>query len=147
MMTSFFKTSVVELKAVKKSSHLHTIDHGYGTNIITSLWERKNTGIFCCQSGESDRALMQQSRTQKVRTLKEMEVSTTTTNTSITNGLGILQFLPGKDLFYNWWNWVPSQRYGSFLISLLNRRIHERDHPAFHANLRNGFNLPPLQFE
>ena len=97
MMTSFFKTSVVELKAVKKSSHLHTNDHGYGTNIITSLWKRKNTGIFCCQSGESDRAVMQQSRTQKVRTLNEMEVSTT--NTSITNGLGILQFLPGKTYF------------------------------------------------
>ncbi|RVW92320.1 Fatty acyl-CoA reductase 2-like [Vitis vinifera] len=49
---------------------------------------------------ESDRALMQQSRTQKVRALKEMEVSTAaTTNTSITNGLGILQFLPGKTYF------------------------------------------------
>lgn len=99
-MISFFKTSVIELKAVKKSSHLHTNDHGYGTNIITSFWKRKNTGIFCCQSGESDRASMQQSRTQKFRALKEMEVSTTTTtNTSITNGLGILQFLPGKTYF------------------------------------------------
>ncbi|XP_034686707.1 fatty acyl-CoA reductase 2-like [Vitis riparia] len=99
-MTSFFKTSVIELKAVQKSSHVHRNDHGYGTNISTSLWKRKHTGIFCCQSGESDRALMQQSKTQKVRALKEMAVSTTTTpNTSITNGLGILQFLAGKTYF------------------------------------------------
>ncbi|KAL6344407.1 hypothetical protein AAG906_039663 [Vitis piasezkii] len=37
----------------------------------------------------------------KVKALKEMEVSTAaaTTNTSITNGLGILQFLPGKTCF------------------------------------------------
>ena len=98
-MRCLLKTSVIELKAVQKSSHVQRNKHAYGTK----LWKRKNTGFVRCQSRESDKALMQQwKKTPEVRALKEMAVSTTPTtiaNTSISNGLGILEFLSGNTYF------------------------------------------------
>ena len=107
MTSCFFRTSVIELKAVEKFSHVHRNEHGYGKSISrTSLWKSKNTGFFRCQSGESDRAFMQQwKETQEIRALKKMGVSATATTTttiaktSISNGIGILEFLSRKTYF------------------------------------------------